>query len=78
MAIIVNTVTCPVKALVEATPISGPVCRYTPASVSLAMVEPTTFTTPSTVAPFDFASRNAAKVSAVSPLCEITITISSG
>jgi hypothetical protein len=40
-AIMVSTSTWPVKALVDATPISGPTCKYTPASVARAMLEPT-------------------------------------
>ena len=67
-AIIVSTATWPVKALVLATPISGPTRRYTPASVSRAMVLPTTFTAPRLRAPRSLASVNAARVSAVSPL----------
>ena len=61
-----------VNALVLATPISGPACRYTPPSSSRAIVEPTTFTNPSVLAPRRLASRMAASVSAVSPDCEIT------
>ena len=38
-----------------------------PASVSRAIVEPTTLTTPTAVAPFSLPSRRAASVSAVSP-----------
>jgi aspartyl/asparaginyl-tRNA synthetase len=60
------------KAFVEATPISGPACVNTPASVSRESVEPTTLQMPSVSAPRRFASRSAAIVSAVSPLCEIT------
>ncbi len=41
-----------VRALVEATPISGPAWLYTPASVSLEMELPTTLTTPKRLAPF--------------------------
>jgi hypothetical protein len=48
-----------------------------PPCVSRAIDDPTTLQTPNTVAPFDFASSIAARVSAVSPLCEIAITISS-
>ena len=55
------------KALVEATPISGPQCVYSTPSDSRAKVLPTTFTIETTRAPFSFASRAAASVSAVSP-----------
>src|SRR5919198_797280 len=44
-----------------------------PPSSSRAMVDPTTFTSPSVLAPRRFASRIAASVSAVSPDCEITM-----
>ena len=44
--------------------------------ISLAIDEPTTLQTPKTNAPFDFANLIAAKVSAVSPDCEIAITTS--
>ena len=64
-----------VNAFVEATPISGPAWMYTPPSDSRAIVEPTTFTTPSARAPRRRASRIAASVSSVSPDCEITSTI---
>ena len=56
-----------VNALVEATPISGPACVYMPASVNLAIDEPTTLHIPKIVAPFSFANLIAASVSAVSP-----------
>ena len=56
-----------VKAFVEATPISGPVCVKIPASVSLEMVLPTTLQIPSVRAPSSFAFLIAANVSAVSP-----------
>ena len=62
----------------DATPISGPACVYEPACVALAIEEPTTLQTPKIMAPFDFANSIAANVSAVSPLCEIAITTSSG
>ena len=42
------------------------------------MEEPTTLQTPNAVAPFSFTNLRAAKVSAVSPDWEITITKSSG
>jgi hypothetical protein len=66
-----------VNAFVEATPISGPAWVYDPACVALAMDDPTTLQTPMMVAPFDFASSMAARVSAVSPDCEMAITTSS-
>ena len=73
-----STVICVVKAFVDATPISGPAWVYAPAWVSLAIDDPTTLHTPKTKAPLDFASLIAANVSAVSPDCEIAITISFG
>ena len=71
------TVTCPVKALVEATPISGPTWMYAPESVARAMDEPTTLQMPKTNAPALRASSTAASVSAVSPDCDTAITMSS-
>jgi len=47
---------------------------YTPPSDSRAIVDPTTLTMPSALAPRRRASRIAASVSIVSPDCEITIT----
>ncbi len=70
-------VTCEVKALVDATPISGPAWVYEPAWVARAMDDPTTLQIPIMVAPFDLAISMAASVSAVSPDCEMAITISS-
>jgi hypothetical protein len=64
-----------VNAFVDATPISGPAWVYAPVCVSLAIEEPTTLHTPYTKAPLDFANFIAASVSAVSPDCEIAITI---
>ena len=64
---IIKMVNCAVKAFVEATPISGPVCVKIPASVSLEMVLPTTLQIPSVRAPSSFAFLIAANVSAVSP-----------
>ena len=55
------------NALVDATPISGPACIYTPQSAFLAIELPTTLTTPNVLEPIDFAFSKAAKVSAVSP-----------
>ena len=54
--------TWPRNALVDATPISGPTRKYTPASVSRAIVEPTTFTRPIVNAPRCRASWSAAQV----------------
>ncbi len=67
-----RTITWEVKAFVEATPISGPAWMYTPASVSLAIVEPTTLTMPNTRQPLDLHTLSAARVSAVSPLWLMT------
>ena len=52
------------------TPISGPACRYTPASVSRAIDEPTVLHTPRQRQPDALAMCSAASVSAVSPDCE--------
>ena len=60
-------VSCETKDFVEATPISGPAWLYMPASVSRAMLLPTTLTRPRTSAPLRLASCTAASVSAVSP-----------
>ena len=49
---------------------------YDPASVIREIDDPTTLQIPSIVAPFDFASSSAANVSAVSPDCDIAITMS--
>ncbi len=73
-AIMVRTVTCVVNDFVEATPISGPACVYTPASVSRGMLEPTTLQMPTTTAFAALANRIAANVSAVSPLWLMAIT----
>ena len=67
-------VSCAEYALVVATAISGPAQVYITLSASLAMELPTTLTIPSTLAPIFFASRRAARVSAVSPDWLITIT----
>ena len=66
-----------VKALVEATPISGPACIYIPESVSLEIVDPTTLQTPYRNGLNSLANLIAANVSAVSPDCETGIIISS-
>ena len=56
-----------VKALVEATPISGPVCIEMLPSAILMACEPTALTMLQSVAPFRRPSSMAANVSAVSP-----------
>ena len=75
-AICASTTTCAVNAFVDATPISGPAWRYTPASVSRAIVDPTALTSPTARHPAPCAWRTAASVSAVSPDCEMTTTTS--
>ena len=62
-----SAVSCDVKAFVEATPISGPACvRIVPAA-SRVIIEPMTLQIASVGEPLIFASRCAARVSAVSP-----------
>ena len=56
-----------VKALVLATPISGPAWVGSSSCVSRAMVEVVTLTTAATIMPLVSACRIAASVSAVSP-----------
>src|SRR6476620_9544074 len=73
-AIIVNTVICVVKALVDATPISGPAWVYAPAFVSLEIEEPTTLQTPKTNALFSLANLMPAKLSAFFPDFDLEIT----
>src|SRR5574344_1754260 len=58
----ISTVTCPVKALVEATPISGPTWMYFPESVFLGIEAPTTLQMPYTKAPLLRANCMAATV----------------
>ena len=58
----ISTVTCPVKALVEATPISGPTWMYDPESVFLGIEAPTTLQMPYTKAPLLRANCMAATV----------------
>ncbi len=72
IAIMRRAVICAVNAFVEATPTSFPAWVNIPASVSCAIVEPGTFTIPSVNIPLCFASRSAARVSAVSPDCDMT------
>ena len=62
-----RSTTCEVYAFVEATAISGPARVYIEQSASLVIELPITFDIASVFAPFDFASFNAAIVSAVSP-----------
>ena len=62
-----SAVSCEVKALVDATPISGPACvRIVPAA-SRVTIEPITLQMASVGEPFILASRWPASVSAVSP-----------
>ena len=65
-----RTASWQVKALVEATPISGPARVGATMSLSRAMVELATLTTDMILCPFALAQRSEAKVSAVSPDCE--------
>ena len=58
----ISTVTWPVKALVEATPISGPTWMYVPESVFLGIEAPTTLQMPYTKAPLLRANCMAATV----------------
>ena len=60
-----------VKALVEATPISGPASVGSTASASRAMVLSGTFTMAMVFCPAALAWRKAASVSMVSPDCEM-------
>ena len=73
-AISMSAVSWQVKALVEATPISGPACVKIVPSASRVIIEPTTLQMASVFEPFCLASRCAASVSAVSPdwLMQIT------
>ena len=61
-----------VKVFVAATPISGPARVYSTASTSRVMLLPTTLVTASVRQPRRRASRAACKVSALSPLCEMS------
>ena len=63
-----------VKALVEATPISGPVCIEMYPSATRMACEPMALTMLHSVAPFLRPSSMAASVSAVSPDCEMAST----
>ena len=60
-----------VNAFVEATPISGPACVWIVPCASRVAMLPTTLQIARLRAPFPFASRKAASVSAVSPDCVI-------
>ena len=68
-----SATSCDVNALVEATPISGPACVYSVPSVSRVAMLPTTLQMAMLRAPWRFASRSAASVSAVSPDCVMTM-----
>ena len=63
--------TCDVNAFVEATPISGPAWVSSVPAASRVSIEPWTLQMAMGSAPRRFASRNAASVSAVSPLWEM-------
>ena len=69
-----RTHNCAEKALVEATPISGPAAIESTKSDSLAMLLSITFTRLKTLHLFFLTNFKAARVSAVSPDCEIKIT----
>src|SRR5260370_36521916 len=64
-----KAVNCEVKALVEATPISGPACVGIVPLASRVIMEPMTLQIASEGGPFDFASRWAATLAAVPPAC---------
>ena len=63
-----------VNAFVEATPISGPACVRMVPSASRVIIDPCTLQIAMGSAPSRLASRKAARVSAVSPLCVIVTT----
>ena len=67
MAKLASEASWQVKALVEATPISGPAMVGSTMSESRAMEDSSTLTTAMMVWSLALASRNAASVSAVSP-----------
>ena len=69
---ITSAVICDVNAFVDATPISGPACVISVPAASRVIIDPTTLQMASVFEPFCFASRWAARVSAVSPDCEMT------
>ncbi len=68
-----STETWAVKALVEATPISGPAWVGQSTLASRAMVDWCALTTAAVTSPWSAHQRSAAKVSAVSPDCEMAI-----
>ena len=70
-----RTVTWLLKALVLATPISGPAWSRTRPSASRAMLEPATLQIASVGWPLRYDSRSAASVSAVSPDCVMATTM---
>ena len=67
-------INCVLYALVVATAISGPAKVYITWSASLAILEPTTLTIANVFTPISFVRRSAARLSAVSPDCEIMTT----
>ena len=70
-----KTVNCAVKALVLATPISGPARVGKTASASRAIVLLGTLTSPMVCSPQAAAWRMAISVSRLSPDCEIAIAV---
>ncbi len=65
---------CVVKVFVAATPISGPARVYMTWSTSRVIAEPMTLAMATVLCPRFFASRAAAIVSSVSPLCVTSTT----
>ncbi len=78
MAIRNSAVNWQVNALVDATPISGPACVISVPDASRVIAEPTTLQIASVFERLCMASCSAARVSAVSPDCEITMVSVSG
>jgi hypothetical protein len=70
----VKTLIWAVKALVEATPISGPQWIGQTTSTSRAMVDSWALTTAALCIPLAWQKRRAASVSAVSPDCDMAMT----
>jgi hypothetical protein len=73
IAIRKSAVNWPVNAFVDATPISGPAWVISVPAASRVIMEPTTLQIASVFEPLLLASRCAARVSAVSPDCEMTM-----
>ena len=73
-----SVVTWVTKVLVATTAISGPAWRYSTASASRVMAEPTVLVTAMTGQPRSLASRVGARVSAVSPDWVTAMTSVSG